>query len=936
MWLVRHFSILLAVTLLGGCGNSSGPTKSGVLDLPIATGGTVSTITPPAIPDVPATPGVTGKCGQPMPATATVRIPNSGRKLTPLGRMTAVGNFPTGGKLSPDGRFYWSVAAGHGFDEVQIVELASGKVVQILPLPADYGQMVFSPDGSKAYVSGEPKNGVKSRGPTMGDGGDVVHVFAVNTETGQATEQTPISIPAVKGGSGQINQFPPSTTMLPDYPVGMAITPDGKTLVVALYNSDAAAIINLVTGAVTTTSVGKYPFAVGIESKGRYAYVSNAYDGTLSVIDLTTAGSTTAMATTISGLGGPAGDQNSQPQFVLPDPRRAQLYVAVTNHDGVAVVSTMTNTVTQFINLKRPEGYGTQPVALALAPDGETLFVANAGENSVTAVALAPRDDGSADAYEVIGKIPTADYATDVQVTPDGCTLVWQAGRGVGAGPNPLYTSTHGYPAVNNDPSASPYPSYVPDMLIGRVGVLPLPSDADFRKGSALVEAAMPPENAQPSPANTPVHGAALASGGFAASGQIKYVFYVVKENRTYDQVFGSDQRGNGDPGLQVLEDNCGDSNKAFQGSNRKFGGCGTTPNAHALSRMFVLLDNFYEDSEVSTDGHAITTGAYASNYSLKSMHQDYSRGGRPANEVGVFPVTFPPKKFLFDQAAAQGLSFRIYGELSGGASAGISDDGRSTYAQVIANTDQTDYPSQLFNGCLNSQNAPNSPLCAFDCGMGCNSVPLPTPTVSQSRIDSFRRQFTAQVASCTAATIGTVACRVPQLNYMIMMSDHTNGVGNGVRDPLAMVADNDLGVGQLVQILSASAIWPYTAIFVVEDDAQDGADHVDAHRSPALVMGPYVKHGGSVVHTHYDQDSVIRTIELILGLSPLSAFDANATPMYDVFTDTPDNTAYTAVQPEKDLLAVCPCAPSTQYVSATAGQQLAQANARLDRKSVV
>jgi hypothetical protein len=177
----------------------------------------------------------------------------------------------------------------------------------------------------------------------------------------------------------------------------------------------------------------------------------------------------------------------------------------------------------------------------------------------------------------------------------------------------------------------------------------------------------------------------------------------------------------------------------------------------------------------------------------------------------------------------------------------------------------------------------------------------------------------------------------VPQFNYLIMMNDHTNGVSDGARDPLSMVADNDLGVGQLVDIISHSAIWPYTAIFVVEDDSQDGADHVDAHRAPAFVIGPYVKHG-AVVSTRYDQVSVIRTIELILGLEPLSVFDAVATPMYDVFAATPDNTPYRAITPEYDLFLTCnkvthPCVTgdkSTSKVTANAALQLADANAKL------
>ncbi len=872
---------LSAACVLGGCGDSGPAASKRALN-----SGT------------PSGPVIAGKCGQALPASTTVRIANSGRKLSPLGRLTAVGNFPTGGRLTPDGRYYWSVSAGHGQDDVHIVNVATGALTQVLPLPGAYGQMVFAPDGKTAYVSGEPKGNSTPSGATMGDAGDVIHVFAVDTGSGQAVEKTPITLPTTTGGSARSQSFPPSTSTLPSFPVGIAITPDAKTLVVALYNADAAAVVDIATGTATTVTVGAYPYGVAIERSGRYAYVSNAFDGTLSKIDLT---NTSTAATTVSGIGGPAGDKNSQPQFLMADPKADRLFVAVTNQDGVAIVSTVSDTVTKFVSLKRSEGYGSQPVGLALAPDAQTLYVANTGENAIVEIALTDRSDGSAKAYELIGKIPTADYTSDVALTPDGCTLIWAAARGLGTSGNPQYGGAP--PArVNNDPSKGPYPSYVPDLLLGSVGVLPTPTDATFAQMTTVVDTAQRPENTQAAPAGTPVVG---ADGG--PSTQIKYVFYVVKENRTYDQIFGSDPRGDGDPSLEVLGDNGetvgkGDGSTAGPGS-------GVTPNQHALSRMFVLLDRFFEDSEVSVDGHAITTGAYASNYTLKTMHADYSNRGRPANQEGVYPVSFSPNYFLFDQAVKQNISFANYGELAGGAAPGISDDGRSTYAQVIASSNNVAYADNVFIGCVTNPGngasqyvIPNSPDCAFDAGMGT------TPPLALSRINVFNTQFQAQLLANT----------VPSFNYLIMPSDHTNGTGAGSRDPLAMCADNDLGVGQLVQLISASKIWPQSVIFVVEDDSQDGADHVDAHRAPALVIGPWVKHGGSVVHTHYDQLSVIRTIELILGMQPLSVFDAVATPMYDVFATTPDNTPYTAIMPTQDIQAVNPATAANAALSAS------------------
>jgi hypothetical protein len=534
-------------------------------------------------------------------------------------------------------------------------------------------------------------------------------------------------------------------------------------------------------------------------------------------------------------------------------------------------------------------------VALALAPDESTLYVADAGEDAVAAIALTDRANGGRRAGTIIGKIPTADYTQDVAVTPDGCTLVWTAARGLGAGPNP------GYGVHWEDSYAAPYGTYVPDMLLGRVGILPLPGDAGFAATQAMVEHSLVPGDGggkpQAAPADTPLIG---ANGG--ASDKIKHVFLVVKENRTYDQIFGSVPRGDGDAALQVAEDNCGPANTAFEGADRNHPGCGTTPNAHALSRMFVLLDRFFEDSEVSVDGHMITSSSYATNSLTKAVPANYT--GRNTSSDTSSAISLPPKALLFDQAVRQGISFRNYGEstaLIGG------KDRSDTYDQVLANTDlvyMAGYATAASFACASFAKVPgypNLPACTFDSGMGA------PPPLAGSHIDEFNLQFQAQVAAGT----------VPQFNYLVMPDDHTNGTGAGLIQPLSEVADNDLGVGQLVQIISHSKIWPESAIFVVEDDSQDGADHFEAHRAPALVISPWARHGGVLIHTHYDQYSVLHTIELILGMQPLSLYDANAAPMYDVFSGTPDNTAYTAIKPERSLTALNPANAANAQLSA-------------------
>jgi DNA-binding beta-propeller fold protein YncE len=815
---------------------------------------------------------IPGRCGGDVTTTQSrVKITNLGVTLSPLGRLTTVGNLPTGGALTLDGKQYWAVDSGFGLNDVKIVDMASGVVIQTLPLPGAFGGMVFSPDGMTAYVSGQRTGSGNAVAPAgmVGTQGDVIHVFTRDAATGLATEQAPLVLPTTTGGSGRVNDLQPNPDG-PAWPVGLAISPDGKSLVVALNMADRAVVFALPAGTGTVVTAGNYPFGAAIERSGRFAYVSNELDGTLTKIDL--ADNST---TTVTGLGGAGGDYNAHPQNLLADPRADRLYAVVTNRDAVVVIDTTDDSVVRSISLARPEGPGAAPVALALAPDSGTLYVANAGENAIVAIALTARP-GGADAYTVLGKLPTADYPHDVQVTPDGCTLVWSAARGLGTGANPDYlVHTFGPP--------SPYPSYVPQLLTGQVGVLPLPTDAYFALAQAVVDAATVPGDGSGTrpvvPQATPVVG---ADGG--PSEQIKYVFYVVRENRSYDQIFGSDPRGDGDPSLQLFDDN---------GVPGPTGGI--TPNAHALSREFVLLDRFFSNSEISVDGHVITSGAYATDYTVKGAPQNYSKRGRPF-DFGFYPVSFPSKGFLFDAALRHDppITFRNYGEISAGVQV-AGEERADTQPQVLANT-ESGYPMILDVGCTAvAAGAPDTADCYFDSGMGA------APPNAPSRVDVFQKRFAAQLA----------AGQVPQFNYIVLPSDHTTGVPASGRDPLAMIADNDQGLGQMVQLISQSDVWPQSVIFVIEDDSQDGADHVDAHRAPALVIGPWVKRGGSVIHTHYNQYSVIRTMELILGLDPLSIHDANAVPMFDVFTMTPDNTPYTFIKPTQDIKAMCPCGVS-------------------------
>jgi YVTN family beta-propeller protein len=797
------------------------------------------------------------------------RITGNGHHLYPAGRLTIVGDFPTGSAVVPGGRFVWVVDCGHGKDDARVIDLSSGKVIQKLPLPGCYGGIAFAPSGRHAYISGEPVGSSPTEGPTKGDQGDVIHVFTVNPKTGKGMEQTPLQIPPSSGGSGRTNSLPPASGVGTACPEGIAVSPNGKYLVLALNCADRADVVRLANKSQTLVSVGEYPEGVAFDSRNR-AYVSNEYSGTLSVIDPVTA----KVTSTISGLGGKLGDLGSHPEGMVADPRRPAMYVAVTNRDLLAVVNTKTERVSHLISVGRSQGLGTSPTNLAISPSDSTLYSSDAGEDAVAVVSLSRRPKearanehgliAGLRAYKLIGRIPTAAYPDSVQTTSQG-KLIWVAGKGFGSGPNPTYYFGGARTPYQTPPGV--YGTYVLDKLIGRVGTLAIPTDRQVRsKWTPIADSQYRPYNSEARPVGSPVP----ARTG-QASTKIKHVFYIVRENRTYDQIFGSDPRGDGKRQLELFASN---------GVSGPTGG--VTPNAHALVQRFPLLDHFYEDSEVSVDGHLITTGAYATDYVQKATAANYSNR-RSTYDFGIYPVTFPPSFFIFDRAVKQHVSFMDYGEAVGATPTGNAPN-RPMFSKVEASVD-TSYPNNLFIGCLQPGVTAS---CTQDSGVYKGTGTL---FAGRSRFNVWYPKFEAQVAAGT----------VPRLNYMILPNDHTNGTTTADYTPQAMIADNDLALGQIVDAISHSKIWPSTAIFVVEDDSQDGADHVDSHRSPAFVISPWARQG-AVDGTRYDQYSMLRTIELICGLDPLALNDALATPMYDAFisgSQTPNDAPYNVIEPK-------------------------------------
>jgi phospholipase C len=316
----------------------------------------------------------------------------------------------------------------------------------------------------------------------------------------------------------------------------------------------------------------------------------------------------------------------------------------------------------------------------------------------------------------------------------------------------------------------------------------------------------------------------------------IKYVFYIIKENRTYDQVLGDMPQGNGDTSLCLFGEKI-------------------TPNQHKLANDYVLLDNFYVDAEVSADGHNWSTAANAVDYLEKTWPTDYGGRGGSYDAEGNRAIANPPKGFIWDHCKRAGISYRTYGE--------FADDYK-----------------------------PNIPV------LENHYCPYYTSWDERVRDTTRANQWKRDFDSLVAANA------LPQLSTLRIINDHTEGLSIGSPTPFAHVADNDWGVGMFVDYLSHSSVWQQSAIFIVEDDAQNGPDHVDAHRSTAFVISPYVKRN-FVDHTMYSTSSMLRTIELILGMPPMSQYDAAAPSMWKCFTATPDFTPYTCLPAQIDITEV-------------------------------
>jgi DNA-binding beta-propeller fold protein YncE len=786
------------------------------------------------------------------------------RHLRPYGQLVRVGNFPGGSALTPDGRFYWTVSAGYGPDGVRIVSTRSKRVIQTIRLPGASGGVAIDGRHHKAYVSGEPDPDIKEfQAPesTPGATGDVIHVFHFSPRTGKAKETGAIPVPP-PSDAPTLDSFPPSVP--PEHrswPERVAVSPNGKTLLVALGLADSAAIIDVKTKSVSYVDTGSHPFGAAILPDGKTGLVSNRGPGTVSVIDL-------ASATKVKDI--QAGPHLSQPEAITLDPTRPRAYVPLTNGDAVAVIDTKKLDVAGILPATVPQGAGSSPTSVAITPDGRELLVAQSAADEIS-VYRAGAIRG-AKKVRPLGRIPTADYPTDVTVGAGRHpTLLWTAAKGFGLGPNNKISITSQYFEV-------PAAITTKGLVTGYVGIGAVPSAERLRSLTQRASSQLRPINSEPAPPGTPLR----------ANGPIKHVFYIVKENRTYDQILGDVKRGDGARKLALF-------------------GQKVTPNAHALVKRFPLLDHFYADSEASIDGHYWTAAATTSDYVHRTWRQNYA-GRQYPSDAWFYQIAYPQTGFIMDQADKQGVSWFNLGEgVIHLAPLPDRDKDAADQAGVVRRYSKSDLGALTpatpgacydpFIGTDDIANAGGVPIRLYD-----SSKPTGAPEPSISRFDCFKQHFQNWEATNT----------LPQFVYMTLPNDHTNGASPGHHSPRAMVADNDRAVGQVVDLISHSKYWKNSAIFVVEDDSQDGIDHQDAHRIPAFVISPYARRG--LVATPYDFVSMIRSIELILGLKPLNLFDGAATPMYDAFTSKPDNSApFDAVPPTYNLLEENPAHPTSR-----------------------
>jgi YVTN family beta-propeller protein len=731
-----------------------------------------------------------GEARRPGPANGETLLPN-GWRIAPAGRHLSVGDLPLAMVESSDGRFLIVANNGYAKPSLTVVDLTRFAVTDRVPLDSAWLGLAWHPDGRRLFCSGSAENTVHE---LLWEGDRLTRGATIRL--GDRVEGTFVGGLAVAPGGRRL----------------YAVNPLGQALVAVDLEANRA---------VRTVPLAAEPYTCLVSRDGKVLYVSLWGGAKVLFFD----------AATLEPIGAAATGEH--PSALVESPDGARLFVACANTNAVWVLDVAARRadeqITVSLDPKAPPG--STPNALALSADGRRLLVANADNNTVAVV-----DVAEAGRSRVAGFIPTGWYPTGVAFDRGGERIFILSGKGLASHANPRGPQP-GVPARDRQ--------YIAEMLTGSLSVVPLPDARALANYTRTAYRLGGPRSGPASAARRPPRSSPIPARAGAAS-PIRHVFYVVRENRTYDQILGDEKGGNGDPNLCLFGEE-------------------VTPNAHALARDFVLLDNFYVDAEVSYDGHSFSTAAYATDVTEKLWPQFYGRhegkylseGGGPArNPYGN--VTAPSAGYIWDACRRAGVSVRSYGE----------------FAVPRAETEEDVAGEPPYEGSvpgLAGAVCPDYP--PFDL-----SIP------DARRVAAWLKEFREFEANG----------RLPRLSIIRLGNDHTAGARPGYPTPRAMIAENDAALGQVVEAISRSRFWKDSAVFVLEDDAQNGPDHVDAHRSVALVASPWARRG-AVDSTLYTTSGMLRTIELILGLPPMSQYDAAATPMRASFQERPDGRPFSA-----------------------------------------
>jgi DNA-binding beta-propeller fold protein YncE/phospholipase C len=737
---------------------------------------------------------------------------NTGWMLRPAGRQVPLSTLPMTSVLSKDGKYLLVLHGGYLPPSITVLETKTMSEVSTTPVADAWLGMTLSPNGTMLYVGG----------------GSTATVYEFGFADGTLTPAR--SFPVV----------PPADRKWEDFIGDVAMSPDGRLIYAAALYRNEIAIINPQSGMVIEHwKTGRRPYRILFQPDGKSFFVSSWADG--SVLQHDTGN---GQILTTARLGPHPTDMVWRGRKTIVEEGQeapswmARLFVSAANTNKVYVLGfteardlTLVETLNVAMTPRQP--FGMTPSALALNEDESKLFVVCSDANAVAVADVAgPRG-------RVLGFIPSGWYPTAARVLPGGQLAILN-GRGGRSypnpgGPNPMKAVERSHLGVRND-------QYVGVLQTGTLSLVEPFDDSQLDTLTQTVMRNSPYRDRLLDDASIPAGNPIPSAQG--QSSLIEHVVYILKENRTYDQILGDVGKGNSDPSLTLFGERY-------------------SPNHHKLAREFVLFDNFYVNADVSADGHNWSSSAIANDYVQKLWPNSYAGRRKHYDYEGSDPATYPPAGYLWTNALAMGLSVRNYGwwvtnlETPGGPGA--------PQVKEVKDSSLRPYTSMNFR--------------SFDLNY------FDTDRV-KVYLDDLKR-FEAEG-------------RMPRLTLIRIGNDHTAGIAAGKYTPGALMADNDYALGQVVEALSRSRFWPKTAIFVVEDDAQNGPDHVDSHRSPVFVLSPYTRRG-VIDSTMYNTTSVLRTMELILGLRPMTQFDAAARPMWAAFSAQPNADPYTAEKPRID-----------------------------------